>query len=83
MVNPIRTTIDMLPDDHDHLLSHARTLFPDCMIGIVYDNEVIHIDVGARRFTFEIGSDDDTYVFSDGQDTFVIPLWENPDANWD
>jgi hypothetical protein len=84
MVNRTRTTIVMPPADHDHLLSHARMLFPGQKIGITYgEAETIHIDVGPRRFTFEIGSDDDEYVFSDGREAFVIPLMENPGSDWE
>jgi len=74
----------MLPPDYDHLLSHARNLFPAHEIQMTYgDDETIHIDLNGRRFTFEIGSDDDAYVFTDGQDWFVIPLRKNPDTDWD
>lgn len=47
------------------------------------DEEIIHIDVDGHRFTFEIGSDDDCYVFGDGEKSFVIPLMENPEENED
>lgn len=74
----------MPPADYDHLLSHAQRLFPGHQIGITYgDDETIHIDVTGRRFTFEIGSDDDAYVFANGGDGFVIPLLENPETDWD
>jgi hypothetical protein len=82
MVNRMRTTIAMPPADYDHLLSHAQCLFPGQVIGITYDDdETIHIDVNGHRFTFEIGSDDDAYVFTDGRDRFVIPLMENPETD--
>ena len=42
--------------------------------------EVIHIDVDGYRFTFEIGSDDDEYIFTDGKVSFAIPLME---IDWD
>jgi hypothetical protein len=67
--------------DHDYLLDHARRLFPDARIQVTHaDDEVIHIDVNGHRYTFEITSDDEEYVFSDGRETFTIPLMENPDA---
>ena len=67
--------------DHDHLLRHAQRLFPGLDIQIVHtDEEIIHIDVDAHRFTFEITSDDEEYVFTDGRTTFTIPLMENPDG---
>ena len=37
----------------------------------------VHIDVDGHRFTFEIGSDDDFYAFTDGERSFNIPLMEN------
>jgi hypothetical protein len=83
MVNRTRTTIAMPPADHDHLLSYARALFPGCDLAVTYDDETIRIDVAGHRFTFEIGSDDDEYVFSDGRKAFVIPLLENPEAGWE
>jgi hypothetical protein len=70
------------PADYDHLLSHAQTLFPESVIDITYtDDEIIHIDVDGHRFTFEIGSDDDAYIFSDGENSFNIPLFL--DGLWD
>lgn len=70
------------PADYDHLMEHARQRFPDARIDITYtDNDVIHIDVDRRRFTFEIGSDDDAYIFSDGATVFEIPLFLDP--TWD
>ncbi|OHT18509.1 hypothetical protein [Edaphosphingomonas haloaromaticamans] len=68
---------DDQPLDRTHLLSHAQALFPDTTINVVYDpNEIIHIDVNGRRYTFEIGSDDDEYVFTDGLTTFTIPIMD-------
>ena len=67
--------------DHEHLLDHAQRLFPDAEIHITHtDDEIIHIDVNGHRFTFEITSDDEEYVFTDGSEKFTIPLMENPDA---
>lgn len=66
------------PADYLHLLQHAWDLFPDATIEIAYEGETIHLDVDGHRFTFEIGSDDDYYVFSDEKTSFVIPLMENP-----
>lgn len=71
------------PADYLHLLQHALDLFPGAKIEITYDDEIIHIDVDGHRFTFEIGSDDDYYVFGDGDTSFVIPLMENPDHDED
>lgn len=65
------------PADYEHLLAHAQALFPAADIRITHTpDEVIYIDVDRCRFTFEIGSDDDAYVFSDGQTSFTIPLME-------
>jgi hypothetical protein len=67
------------PADYMHLLQHAWDLFPDAIIELTYEDETIHLDVDGHRFTFEIGSDDDYYVFSDGETSFAIPLMENPE----
>ncbi len=67
------------PADYLHLLQHAWDLFPDAIIEITYEAETIHLDVDRHRYTFEIGSDDDYYIFSDGKASFVIPLMENPE----
>jgi hypothetical protein len=66
-----------VPLDREHLLSHAQALFPGTAINLIYaPDEIIHIDVGNHRYTFEIGSDDDEYVFTDGKSTFTIPLMD-------
>lgn len=68
---------EYIPLDREHLLSHARTLFPDATINLMYAaDEIIHIELDNRRFTFEIGSDDDAYVFTDGVTAFSIPLMD-------
>jgi len=70
------------PSDYDHLMQHAQQQFPGARIDITYtDDEVIHIEVDGLRFTFEIGSDDDAYIFSDGASVFEIPLFLDP--AWD
>lgn len=67
--------------DRLHLLSHAQALFPGAVIDVIHTpDEVIHIDVDGYRFTFEIGSDDDEYIFTDGKVSFAIPLME---IDWD
>jgi hypothetical protein len=67
--------------DNDYLLTHAQQLFPDAKIEVTHsDDEIIHIDVNGHRFTFEITSDDEEYVFTDGRVTFTIPLMENPNS---
>jgi hypothetical protein len=64
--------------DYDHLLRHARRLFPNSSVTVIHtDDEVIHIDVDEHRYTFEITSDDEEYVFTDGRTAFTIPLMEN------
>lgn len=69
------------PLDRTHLLSHAQLLFPDAKIDVIHmPDEIIHIDVDGRRYTFEIGSDDDAYLFTDGENAFSIPLME---IDWD
>jgi hypothetical protein len=67
-----------MPADYDHLLHHAQRLFPGVRIAITYDLEadMISLAVDDRRFTFEVGSDDDAYVFVAGDDAFEIPLME-------
>jgi hypothetical protein len=63
--------------DHDHLLAYAKAIFPGSMISVTHtDDEVIHIDVDGVRYTFEIGSDDEEYVFTNEDDTFRIPLMD-------
>lgn len=69
------------PADYLHLIRHAWVLFPEATIEITYHDESIHLDVNGHRFTFEIGSDDDSYVFSDGATSFEIPLMDNPEGN--
>lgn len=64
------------PQDHDHLVHHARLLFLGSAVAVTYDDEIIHLDIDGVRFTFEIGSDDDEYLFSDGHRTFSIPLMD-------
>lgn len=72
------------PADYDHLLQHTMRLFPGAHIDIHHtENEIIHIDVDWHRFTFEIGSDDDAYIFDDGVTAFIIPIMETPDIDWD
>lgn len=66
------------PADYLHLMQHAWDLFPGAIIEIAYEDETIHIDVSGHRFTFEIGSDDDAYIFSDGSTSFTIPLFLDP-----
>jgi hypothetical protein len=65
------------PRDRDHLVLKAQALFPGSSIDVTYEpEEIIHIDVDGHRFTFEIGSDDDEYVFTDGKITFSIQLMD-------
>jgi hypothetical protein len=66
--------------DYYYLREHAQRLFPGASIGVTHtDDEVIHIDVNGHRYTFEITSDDEEYVFTDGRTTFRIPVMESPD----
>jgi len=72
---------DNEPLDRSHLLSHVQMLFPGAVIDVIHTrDEIIHIDVDGHRFTFEIGSDDDEYFFTDGNASFSIPLME---IDWD
>ena len=72
------------PLDRLHLLSHAQALFPGAIIDVIHTpDEIIHIDVNDHRYTFEIGSDDDEYVFSDGVTAFTIPLMDFGEDFWD
>lgn len=67
------------PADYLHLLQHAWNLFPGSNVEITYvEDETIHIDVNGHRYSFEIGSDDDAYMFSDGASSFTIPLFLDP-----
>jgi hypothetical protein len=65
--------------DRDHLTQHAKLLFPDATIVVQYtdDDEVIHLFVDDVEFIFEIGSDDDEYVFANGNTLFRIPLMDS------
>lgn len=67
------------PQDRDHLLHHARLLFPGSAVAVTYDDEIIHLDIDGVRFTFEIGSDDDAYDFHGPGRSFVIPLMDEAD----
>lgn len=70
-----KTAMENWPD-YDHLMRHAQDRFPQSKIQVKYTkDEIIHIDVDGHRFTFEIGSDDDTYIFEDGVTSFSIPLF--------
>lgn len=65
------------PADYRHLLRHAQDRFPGAAIVVLYtDDEIIYVEVDGHRYTFEIGSDDDAYIFSDGLETFTIPLMD-------
>ena len=65
------------PADYEHLLQHSAQLFPNSEIDVIHTpEEIIHIVVDGHRYTFEIGSDDDAYVFTDGKKTFTIPLMD-------
>jgi translation elongation factor P/translation initiation factor 5A len=58
-------------------MSHAQALFPGAVIEVTYaPEEIIHLKVDDHRHTFEIGSDDDEYVFTDGATVFTIPLMD-------
>lgn len=70
------------PADYDHLMQHAQDMFPGSVIEVIHTpDEIIHIDVDGQRYTFEIGSDDDEYMFCDGTTSFAIPLFLDP--TWD
>ena len=65
------------PRDRLYLLAHAQALFPGAVVNVIHTpDEIIHIDVEGHRYTFEIGSDDDEYVFTDGVTAFTIPLMD-------
>lgn len=67
--------------DRDYLLDHAKRLFPGAKIQVTHtDDELIHLHVNGHRYTFQITSEDEAYVFTDGRKTFTIPLMENPEA---
>ena len=70
------------PADYDHLISYAQEIFPDALIDVIHTpDEIIHIYVDGHRYAFEIGSDDDEYIFCDGTTSFTIPLFLDP--TWD
>lgn len=69
---------DCKPLDYAHLLAHAQARFTAAKIVVIHaPDERIHIEVNGHRFTFEIGSDDDEYVFTDGKTTFTVPLMDS------
>ncbi len=71
-----------IPEDHDHLVHHARLLFPGSVVAVTYtEDEIIHLDIDGDRFTFEIGSDDDEYIFHGVGRSFVIPLMDDAEGS--
>lgn len=70
--------MEQMPD-HAYLTAQTKRLFPDSRVLVTYPkDEVINILVDDRLFVFEIASDNDEYVFSNGDECFTIPL-----MNWD
>ena len=75
---------DGKPLDYAHLLAHAQARFTGAKIVVIHaPDERIHIEVNGHRFTFEISSDDDEYVFTDGKSAFTVPLMEPGEDSWD
>lgn len=37
------------PQDRDHLVHHARLLFPGSAVTVTYDDEIIHLDIDGDR----------------------------------
>ena len=72
------------PLDRQHLINHAEVMFPGATIDVIYTpDEIIHIDVDGHRYTFEIGSDDDAYIFNDGVTSFTIPIFSDETSDLD
>jgi len=70
------------PADYEHLIHHAQDLFPAAVVDVIHTpEEIIYIDVEGHRYTFEISSDDDEYIFCNGRSWFSIPLFLDP--TWD
>ncbi len=70
--------MEQMPD-YAHLTAQTKQLFPDSRVVVYYPTEeVIHILIDDRLFVFELGSDDECYLFSNGEEYFEIPLmdWE-------
>lgn len=68
---------DQKPADYDHLMRHARSRFSGASVTITHtEDERIHIDVDGDRYTFDIGSDDDEYLFVGQLGSFAIPLMD-------
>ena len=66
--------MDHMPD-FEYLTVQSRRRFPYSQISVFYpEDEVIHILIDGRLFVFEIGSDDDAYVFTNRTEAFEIPL---------
>jgi hypothetical protein len=76
MVNKRAIIMEQMPD-YAYLTAQAKRLFPNSHVIVSYpQDEVIHILIDDRLFVFEIGSEDEEYVFSNGDDCFKIPLMD-------
>lgn len=72
--------MEYLPD-HSYLTQCVQQLFPCSSVIVTYPfEEVINIQIDDRLFVFEVGSEDESYIFDDGRTTFTIPLMENPEG---
>ena len=61
--------------ERDHLINEASKLFPNSTISLEYGDqyEEIHLYIDGARYTFNVGSDDDVFVFYAGNNRIVIP----------
>ena len=70
----------MTPSERErlHLIRHAQARFPGSRITVTqdFDNEVIRLEIDGVTYTFEIGSDDDRYVFVGPDRAFDLPLMD-------
>ena len=63
--------------DYAYLTAQTKILFPGSRVTVSYpQDEVIHILLNDNLFVFVIGSDDEAYSFSNGEDCFEIPLMD-------
>lgn len=64
--------------ERQHLTRLAQALFPGARIKVTqdFDNEVIHLEIDGVLYRFEIGSDDDRYIFVGPDRAFDLPLMD-------
>jgi len=61
--------------ERNYLIKEASKLYPNASITVDYDDEdeAIHLDIDGTRYTFQVGSDDDAYVFQSSGARIMLP----------